>query len=145
MVEVPRSPDRTQVISPLPEFARSGGGGLGAVLIGDNQEDLQLPADKQVVLEVVAGPSAGVSLILNKPRVIVGRTGADIDLADAGVSRWHCAVEVCGSAVRLRDLDSTNGTYYQEERVRAAELSHLSEFRLGTSLLRVRIEPKPAR
>jgi pSer/pThr/pTyr-binding forkhead associated (FHA) protein len=41
--------------------------------------------------------------------------------------------------VRLRDLDSTNGTYFEEERVRAAELRHLAEFRIGSTVVRLSI------
>jgi pSer/pThr/pTyr-binding forkhead associated (FHA) protein len=44
--------------------------------------------------------------------------------------------------VRLCDLDSANGTYANEERVQAAELEHLSEFRLGSTWLVVTIVPK---
>jgi len=44
--------------------------------------------------------------------------------------------------VRLCDLDSANGTYANGERVQAAELEHLSEFRLGSTCLVVTIVPK---
>lgn len=44
--------------------------------------------------------------------------------------------------IRLCDLDSTNGTYVNDERVQAAELEHFSEFRVGSSLLLVTILPK---
>jgi pSer/pThr/pTyr-binding forkhead associated (FHA) protein len=39
-------------------------------------------------------------------------------------------------------MDSTNGTFYDEERVRAAMLQNGAEFRIGTSLIRVSFEPK---
>jgi pSer/pThr/pTyr-binding forkhead associated (FHA) protein len=42
----------------------------------------------------------------------------------------------------LRDLDSTNGTFYEEERVRAAMLVNDAEFRIGETLLRVSFTPK---
>ena len=37
----------------------------------------------------------------------------------------------------LKDLDSTNGTFLDEERVRAAMLQNGAEFRIGTSLIRI--------
>ncbi len=65
-----------------------------------------------------------------------------LEINDPEVSRQHCAVEVKGEVIRLRDLDSTNGTYINDERVRAAELAHLSEFRIGSTVVRVTITPK---
>jgi pSer/pThr/pTyr-binding forkhead associated (FHA) protein len=39
--------------------------------------------------------------------------------------------------INLKDLDSTNGTFYEEERARAAMLMDGAEFRIGESLIRV--------
>jgi len=79
---------------------------------------------------------------MSKPRVVLGRGGADVEIDDPEVSRWHCAIEVKDEVVRLRDLDSTNGTYFGEERVRTAELQHLSEFRIGSTVVLLSILPK---
>ena len=81
---------------------------------------------------------------LTKPRVSLGRSGggADIEIDDAAVSRLHCAVAVKQDTVRLCDLGSANGTYMNGERVRAVDLEHLSEFRIGSSLFLVTILPK---
>jgi pSer/pThr/pTyr-binding forkhead associated (FHA) protein len=74
----------------------------------------------------------------------IGRVGggADIALDDPEVSDLHCAVGVGHDQIRLCDLDSTNGTYVNDERVQSAELEHLSEFRVGSSLLLVTILPR---
>jgi pSer/pThr/pTyr-binding forkhead associated (FHA) protein len=42
--------------------------------------------------------------------------------------------------VNLKDLDSTNGTFFEEERVRAAVLRHGTEFRVGSSTLRLTLQ-----
>jgi pSer/pThr/pTyr-binding forkhead associated (FHA) protein len=39
-------------------------------------------------------------------------------------------------------MDSTNGTFYEEERVRAAMLQDGTEFRVGDSLIRVNFQAK---
>ena len=39
-------------------------------------------------------------------------------------------------------MDSTNGTFFDEERVRAAMLQNDTEFRIGGSLIRVTFQPK---
>jgi pSer/pThr/pTyr-binding forkhead associated (FHA) protein len=143
VVQIAPSPDTTQVLTPLPDFARSagaprlaGGGGEAA--------SLQLPVGKQIALSVIAGPSRGLVYPVEKPRVVLGRADADIVINDKEISRWHCAIEIKGDVIRLRDMDSTNGTYFADERVRVAELKHLSEFRMGTSVILVSVTPKLA-
>jgi len=54
------------------------------------------------------------------------------------------AVAVNQDRIRLYDLDSTSGTYVNDERIQTAELEHLSEFRVGSSLLLVTISPENA-
>ena len=141
VVKITRRSDMTMVISPLPEFARAGGASSGASLPGQ-YEGLALPAASQIVLSVLTGPAKGLVYRLTKPRVILGRTGADVVLEDAEISRQHCAIEVKGTIIRLKDLDSTNGTFLEDERVRAAELQNGAEFRIGSSVIRVSLEPR---
>jgi predicted RNA-binding Zn-ribbon protein involved in translation (DUF1610 family) len=144
IVDVPRSPDATQVLTPLPDFARSAGAPWLAGAGGEDAQSLRLPAGKAIALSVISGPARGLVYSVSKPRVVLGRADADIVINDKEVSRWHCAIEIKGDVIRLRDLDSTNGTYLSDERVRVAELKHLSEFRIGTSTVLVSITPKLA-
>jgi pSer/pThr/pTyr-binding forkhead associated (FHA) protein len=44
----------------------------------------------------------------------------------------------------FKDLDSTNGTFFGEERVRAAVLQDGASFRLGTTTILVKLRAKPA-
>ncbi len=142
IVEVTKKVDRTMAITPLPSFARAEGTGSSRRLVEGHHEGLSLPVDVRVILTVTAGPSKGNVYKLEKPRMVIGRTDADIVLNDTEVSRWHCAVEVKDKVVRVRDLDSTNGTYYEEERARVVELRNNAEFRIGTSVIRLTLEPK---
>lgn len=144
MVEIAASPDTTQVLTPLPDFARSAGAPWLAAGGGEEANSLQLPAGRAIALSVIAGPSRGLVYSVEKPRVVLGRADADIVINDKEISRWHCAIEIKGDVIRLRDMDSTNGTYCADERVRVAELKHLSEFRIGTSVILVSVMPKLA-
>ena len=135
--------DHTQVLLPQPSFARGAGGRSPSALLGADKRDLRLPEGKTISLSVISGPAKGLVQTIDKPLIVLGRT-ADISINDPKVSRWHCALEVQGDSVRLRDLDSSNGTFVGEERVRSAELRHLSEFRLGSCLILVTITPKLA-
>lgn len=141
IVEVKRRVDQTMVITPLPSFARANATSSNLNLPPPDP-GLRLPADKQVVLTVLSGPSRDESHTLTKPRVVVGRQGADVALHDPEISRHHCLLEVRDTYINLKDMDSTNGTFYEEERVRAAMLNDGTEFRIGGSRIRVSFQPK---
>jgi hypothetical protein len=144
LVEVLQNLDATQVLSPLPEFARSAGAPRLARGGGDEENSLRLPTGKSIALSVIAGAARGLVYPVQKPRIVLGRADADIVINDKEISRWHCAIEIKDDVIRLRDLESTNGTYFGDERVRVAELKHLSEFRIGTSVILLSVTPKLA-
>jgi pSer/pThr/pTyr-binding forkhead associated (FHA) protein len=50
-------------------------------------------------------------------------------------------LEVREHMVSLKDLDSTNGTFFEDERVRAAMLQDGAEFRVGSSTIQISIQP----
>lgn len=63
-------------------------------------------------LIAMGGPSAGLRLGLAAGRYVVGRdAGADVQIADASLSRTHFAVEIDGAgAATVSDVGSSNGT-----------------------------------
>jgi len=141
IIEIKRRVDSTVVMSPLPSFARANATSSNLNLPPPDP-GLRLPQKKAVVLTILSGPAQGQTHTLTKPRVVLGRKGADVALNDSEISRKHCLLEVRDSYINLKDLDSTNGTFYEEERVRAAMLQDGSEFRVGVSLIRVNFQPK---
>ena len=141
VVETKRRPDQTMVISPLPSFAR-GNASSSNFRLAPEDPGLKLPANRKIVLTVASGPGQGSTHTLAKARVILGRQGSDVALSDPEISRNHCVLEVRENYINLKDMDSTNGTFMDEERVRAAMLRDGSEFRVGTTILRVNFVPK---
>lgn len=112
--------------------------------VASRSENFVLPKDNTITISVIGGPSKGLAHQFSKPRISIGRAGGetDIEIDDLSVSVLHCAVAVREGRIRLYDLDSTGGTYVNDERIETAELEHLSEFRVGSSLLLVMILPK---
>ncbi len=141
IVEIKRHVDSTVVMSPLPSFARTDATSSN-VNLAPPDPGIRLPEKSKVVLTILSGPEKGESHTLSKARVVVGRKGADIPLNDAEISRHHCLLEVRDTYINLKDMDSTNGTFFDEERVRAAMLRDGTEFRIGGSLIRVNFQPK---
>ena len=97
---------------------------------------LQLPAGKRLSLAILDGPDAGSVFRIEKPRVTIGRSNADLTLNDTEASRQHAAIEVRDLVYGLTDLGSTNGTYCDGQKIEGAvELSDKSEFQVGATTL----------
>ena len=141
IIEIKRRTDSTVVMSPLPSFARATAT-TSNLNLPPPDPGLRLPEDKKVVLSILSGPSQGKNHTLTKARAVVGRRGADVALNDPEISRHHCLLEVRDTYVNLKDMDSTNGTFYDEERVRAAVLQDGTEFRIGGTRIRVSFQKK---
>jgi predicted Zn finger-like uncharacterized protein len=71
-----------------------------------------------------------------KPRVTIGRGGTDISLEDPLVSRAHAELEKVKETVIVKDLDSTNGTYVNEQQVTVRILKEGDVVRVGNTLLK---------
>jgi predicted Zn finger-like uncharacterized protein len=96
----------------------------------------QMPAGKRLSLAVINGPDAGSVYRIEKPRVTIGRTGADLALNDSEISRAHAAVEIRDTTYLLEDLKSTNGTLIDGQKIAGpTELQNQSEFQVGGSTL----------
>ena len=104
--------------------------------------DLKMPASSKLSVAVIAGPEAGRIYPLEKPRAVIGRHDADINVEDPEVSRSHAALEVSGEKVTLVDLGSTNGTFVGEEQIRECVIENQSEFSVGGSTLMLIVTPK---
>lgn len=80
-----------------------------------------IPASGEARLECVAGPSVGqVYRCTSGNSLTLGRTAGRCDIALPGcesVSSTHCRITVNGSRVTVTDLNSTNGTYMNNQRL----------------------------
>jgi predicted Zn finger-like uncharacterized protein len=96
----------------------------------------QMPSGKRLSLAVINGPDAGSVYRIEKPRVTIGRTGADLALNDSEISRAHAAVEIRDTMFYVEDLKSTNGTLVDGQKIAGpTELQNHSEFQVGGSTL----------
>jgi len=90
-------------------------------------------------IRVQTGPEEGELYPLFENREItIGRSPTNnIFIHDKNISRVHCQVVVTDSGCVLTDLQSTNGTFVNGQRVAECELKPGDEIRLGTTLLRL--------
>jgi pSer/pThr/pTyr-binding forkhead associated (FHA) protein len=91
-----------------------------------------------VQLEVLSGPLDGHIYQFNSTSDI-GREGKLKLAVDRFVSRRHAIVEISGVIVTLEDLESTNGTFVDDQRVQGRiELKNGKTFRIGRTWLQIR-------
>jgi HD-GYP domain-containing protein (c-di-GMP phosphodiesterase class II) len=85
---------------------------------------------------VKSGPNAGTVYEIGDAPLIFGRDDrAEIQILDQGVSRRHAELFRVGEMHFVRDLESRNGTFVNEERVREELLRDGDELRIGSTVL----------
>jgi DNA-binding CsgD family transcriptional regulator len=76
---------------------------------------------------------SGVGIKLAQGKTLVGRARTcDLVLADDSVSRLHAELSVKGPTVTVRDLDSHNGTFVDDEQIESCTLQFGQRLRFGS-------------
>jgi DNA-binding NtrC family response regulator len=116
---------------------------------GDDPATLRVeePSTPRVEFALVTAGATPKDLLIvdgtQPSRVLLGKGPAcDLRLDDAHVSRRHAALDVEGSALRITDLGSSNGTFVNGVRVRDALLAGGEMIRVGTTDLRVELRTR---
>ena len=91
-------------------------------------------------VEILTGADAGLVRDIEASVIRIGaRRGNDVQLTDSKVSGLHCEIRLDERGYRLRDLDSTNGTYVGGMRVNDVYVQPGAQIALGGT--RFRFEP----
>ncbi|MGO4803631.1 FtsK/SpoIIIE domain-containing protein [Arthrobacter sp. 2MCAF15] len=99
------------------------------------------PQAATLLLTVEGGPGAGTLVALHRGRFRIGRSGTEIVIPDAALSREHARLDVSDSDVTVVDLGSVNGTIINGRKVRTAAVSTASSIRCGDSTISLRLGP----
>lgn len=95
---------------------------------------LKMPDNLKISLALISGAHSGEIYQINRPRMVIGRGDAEIPIQDPEASRSHARIDVMGDRIILRDLNSTNGTFVDEQKIASTTLENHSEFRIGTTV-----------
>ena len=90
-------------------------------------------------VEVTSGPSSGRTCALEHGSVW-GGSALDNDLTiegDKTVSRRHIEIQMRDDGILVKDLGSTNGTFYQNARIREIYVQPDTELRVGQTSIRI--------
>ena len=96
------------------------------------------PGNPNAALVMIYGMDLGRKFDLVQPVTVIGRsTKADIQVDQESISRQHAEVLVEGTKVSVRDLESTNGTYVNDEPVEGKyQLRHGDFVKIGRTILK---------
>lgn len=96
------------------------------------------------LLEIVAGPRAGSKYPLEAAALTVGRSpSASVAFPeDNFLSGTHCSFQAASEGVLLRDLNSTNGTFLNGERITQFQLRPGDLITAGAITMRIVVEPE---
>jgi S-DNA-T family DNA segregation ATPase FtsK/SpoIIIE len=90
-----------------------------------------------LMLAVHSGPGAGTVFAVRRGRFRIGRSGTEITIPDADLSRMHARLDVSESAVTIADLNSANGTTVDGKKVRESAVTTDSLIACGNSTMSV--------
>jgi pSer/pThr/pTyr-binding forkhead associated (FHA) protein len=97
------------------------------------------------IIEIMNGPEDGRTVECDVSPITIGRASDNlIHLPyDHLISRYHAKIELKENRLILHDLDSTNGTYVREQRIKDEKSIELNKmFRVGATLLTIRLRSK---
>jgi Domain of unknown function (DUF4123)/FHA domain len=102
----------------------------------------------QLLLEIRSGPTAGtkIPLTAGQPLRIGRNPKAEHSFPnDPRMSGIHCAFECDAKGCRVRDLNSSNGTFLNGARIKEASLANGDEIRAGNTVFVFRIVAQDSR
>lgn len=112
----------------------------GVVLVDGNEAPIHGnpgPSSLGLMLAVHGGPGAGTVVPLGRGSVRIGRSGTEVLIGDAELSREHARLEVSEADVTITDLGSVNGTTVDDKRVKSSLVFTNSLIRCGHSTLSI--------
>jgi pSer/pThr/pTyr-binding forkhead associated (FHA) protein len=101
---------------------------------------------KLSLVVLTPGPNAGKVMEIKLSQFVVGRDPqCHLRPASPMISKRHCAVIQRGEKAFIRDFDSTNGTFLNNEPVKGeVELHHGDQLKMGPLVFEVRLESSPS-
>lgn len=109
-------------IDPSATVSLGSGTALLDTVADSAEQAVPLATVVQAFLIIVGAEPGSERLALSERATTVGRQSADIVIPDPAMSSRHFEIEIRGSEYFVRDLGSSNGTFLNGDRIRAAEL-----------------------
>jgi len=96
--------------------------------------------DKRAVIYFLSGNSTQEAVKLRRDATIFGREKGDIIVGDKEMSSTHCQIQNVDGQYHIFDMNSTNGTFVNKERIIKARLKHNDIVTVGQTSFRFSLE-----
>jgi len=102
--------------------------------------------DRYHCLQRLDGDPVEARFVVTPAGLTIGRSApADIIVTGSAVSRAHCLIELAGDKLRVTDLNSTNGTYVDNQRIEQSTMLPVgSVLRVGNVLFEHEVSERTA-
>lgn len=95
-------------------------------------------------ITILNGEEIGKTYAWTADQIRIGRNSAnDFVIANASVSGEHCVIERCEGGWRVKDLDSTNGTRVNDQRITMATVRRNDVITFGDIAVSIRGDDVP--
>src|SRR5688572_7389871 len=83
---------------------------------------LKRNSEQRAILTFLTGEHSDETIKLRRDATIIGRERGDVIVKDTEISSTHCQIQDIGGEFHIFDMNSTNGTYVNNERIIEAKL-----------------------
>ncbi len=91
----------------------------------------------RAVLTFLSGDHADETIKLRRDATIIGREKGDIIIHDTEISATHCQIQEINGIYHIFDMNSTNGTYVNNEKVVKAKLKEGDIVSIGNTTFKI--------
>jgi DNA-binding NtrC family response regulator len=113
-------------------------------VLGDEAARTPVPSPQKLRLQVLGGPDAGRSLVVEQGTYLVGKSPlCQLSLTDTSVSWEHLEIRVQADGIVLRDLGSTNGSFFGGGRFESITVGPGVVIGIGQTELKLAAESEP--
>jgi transcriptional regulator with GAF, ATPase, and Fis domain len=93
--------------------------------------------ERKYQVSIIGGPGTGTTRAIEGTLVVGSHPDAGLSLADTTVSRYHVELTARPDGVRVKDLESTNGTYLSGARISEVIVEDQATLSVGKTTLRI--------
>src|SRR5687768_5823751 len=94
----------------------------------------------RAVLTFLSGEHSDEAIKLRRDATIFGREKGDVIIDDTEVSATHCQIQEINGVYHIFDMNSTNGTYVNNERIVKAKLKEGDIVTIGNTSFRIDLQ-----
>ncbi len=93
--------------------------------------------ERKYQVSIIGGPGTGTTRAIEGSLVLGSHPDAGLSLGDTTVSRYHVELTARPDGVRVKDLESTNGTYLSGARISEVIVEDQATISVGKTTLRI--------